>query len=64
MTSWATAEGLRYPLGVSGCPEDGADSFALYSKHATSVRRLLLADDLDERNVPASMRWNKLSWTE
>lgn len=28
--SWATAEGLPYPLGVSRCPEDDAYNFALY----------------------------------
>jgi isoamylase len=45
MSSWATVEGLPYPLGVSWCEEDRAYNFALYSKHATSVRLLLFADD-------------------
>ena len=46
--SWATAEGLPYPLGVSRCAEDDAYNFALYSKHATAVRLLLFAgDDLE-----------------
>ncbi|HEY5947400.1 MAG TPA: isoamylase [Kofleriaceae bacterium] len=44
MTSWAAAEGLPYPLGVSWCEEDRAYNFALYSKHATSVRLLLFAE--------------------
>jgi glycogen operon protein len=45
MTSWATTEGLPYPLGVSRCPDEAAYNFALYSKHATSVRLLLFSDD-------------------
>ena len=45
MTSWASREGLPFPLGVSRCPEDHAYNFALYSKHATSVRLLLFRDD-------------------
>jgi glycogen operon protein len=44
--TWATVEGLPYPLGVSWCETDRAYNFALYSKHATSVR-LLLFDDRD-----------------
>ncbi|HEU4729580.1 MAG TPA: glycogen-debranching protein [Kofleriaceae bacterium] len=47
MTSWAAAEGLAYPLGVSWCAEDRAYNFALYSKHATSVRLLLFGDDVE-----------------
>ena len=43
MISWATAEGLPYPLGVSWCAEDRAYNFALYSKHATTVQLLLFA---------------------
>jgi len=43
--SWASREGLPYPLGVSRC-EDGAFNFAIYSKHATELH-LLLFDDLD-----------------
>jgi glycogen operon protein len=46
MASWAKTEGLPYPLGVSWCEHDRAYNFALYSKHATSVR-LLLFDDAD-----------------
>jgi glycogen operon protein len=45
MTSWAITEGLPYPLGVSRCPDEAAYNFALYSKHATSVRLLLFSDD-------------------
>lgn len=45
--SWASSEGLPFPLGVSWCAQDRAYNFALYSKHATSVRLLLFgADDL------------------
>ena len=40
--TWATAEGLPYPLGVS--PSDDSFNFALYSKHATSVRLLLFGE--------------------
>ena len=43
--SWASNEGLPYPLGVSWCAADHAYNFALYSKHATSVRLLLFADE-------------------
>jgi len=45
MRSWAAAEGLPYPLGVSWCADEDAYNFALYSKHATVVRLLLFADD-------------------
>jgi isoamylase len=44
--TWASDEGLPYPLGVSWCATDRAYNFALYSKHATAVR-LLLFDDHD-----------------
>jgi glycogen operon protein len=44
--SWASDEGLSYPLGVSWCESERAFNFALYSKHATGVR-LLLFDELD-----------------
>jgi glycogen operon protein len=44
MTSWSSVEGLPYPLGVSWCELDRAYNFALYSKHATSVRLLLFGD--------------------
>jgi glycogen operon protein len=39
--TWASIEGLPYPLGVSWSARDHAYNFALYSKHATSVRLLL-----------------------
>ncbi len=42
--SWASIEGLPYPLGVSWCESDRAFNFALYSKHATSVRLLLFTE--------------------
>ena len=51
MTPWASAEGLPYPLGVSWSEEDQQYNFALYSKHATSVRLLLFAEDLDVPHV-------------
>src|SRR5664279_2814827 len=41
--SWASHEGLPYPLGVSWCADDHAYNFALYSKHATEVRLLLFS---------------------
>jgi len=40
--TWASAEGLPYPLGVS--PSDDSFNFALYSKHATSVRLQLFRE--------------------
>ena len=43
--SWATREGLPFPLGVTWSAEDRAYNFALYSKHATSVRLLLFRSD-------------------
>jgi pullulanase/glycogen debranching enzyme len=48
--SWATLEGPPYPLGVSWSEADRAYNFAVYSKHATTVR-LLLFDDC-ELTVP------------
>ena len=47
MISWATREGLPYPLGVTWCAADRAYNFALYSKHATAVRLLLFTDDVE-----------------
>lgn len=41
--SWATAEGLPFPLGVTWIAEERAFNFALYSKHAESVELLLYA---------------------
>ncbi|MGE5186323.1 MAG: glycogen debranching protein [Acidobacteriota bacterium] len=49
--SWASAEGLPFPLGVSWSAEDASYNFALYSKHATSVRLLLFTDA--DLSVPA-----------
>jgi hypothetical protein len=43
--SWSSIEGLPYPLGVSWSGEDRTYNFALYSKHATSVRLLLFSAD-------------------
>jgi len=41
--TWASNEGSPYPLGLSWNEADCAYNFALYSKHATSVRLLLFA---------------------
>ena len=43
--TWTDVEGRPYPLGVTWCAEDESFNFALYSKHATTVRLLLFADD-------------------
>jgi glycogen operon protein len=54
--SWASIEGLPYPLGVSWCETDRAYNFAVYSKHATSVRLLLFAaDDLATPRVDLAL---------
>ena len=54
--SWASAEGLPYPLGVSWSPEDATYNFALYSKHATAVRLLLFgAADLAAPRVEVAL---------
>jgi glycogen operon protein len=47
MKVWARREGLPYPLGVSWVAEDRAYNFALYSKHATSVRLLAFGVDVE-----------------
>lgn len=44
--TWASEEGQPFPLGVSWCEIDRTYNFAIYSKHAASVR-LLLFDDRD-----------------
>ncbi len=41
--SWARAEGLPYPLGVSRASDGSGLNFALYSKRATTVKLLLFA---------------------
>jgi isoamylase len=49
LRSWASQEGLPYPLGVSRVSGERALNFALYSKHASSVRLLLFdATHFDE----------------
>ncbi|HTR50336.1 MAG TPA: isoamylase, partial [Kofleriaceae bacterium] len=45
--SWESTEGLPYPLGVSWSADDDAYNFAIYSKHATSVRLLIFGLDLE-----------------
>jgi len=47
MATWAAAEGMPTPLGVTWIAEQQAYNFALYSKHATAVTLLLYrADDM------------------
>ena len=55
MSSWAAAEGLPYPLGLSWCADQRAYNFALYSKHATGVRLLLFADDFTAPRVERAL---------
>jgi glycogen operon protein len=55
MTSWTTEEGAPYPLGVSWCEADRAYNFAVYSKHATSVRLVLFGDDPAAPRVERSL---------
>ena len=43
--TWAEAEGLPFPLGVTWIETEQAYNFALYSKHAESVTLLLYAED-------------------
>ncbi|MGE0395325.1 MAG: glycogen-debranching protein [Kofleriaceae bacterium] len=54
--SWAASEGLPYPLGVTWCEDEAAYNFALYSKHATSVRLVLFgANDLERPHVEVEL---------
>ena len=43
--TWAEAEGLPFPLGVTWIETEQAYNFALYSEHAESVTLLLYAQD-------------------
>ena len=43
--TWAEAEGLPFPLGVTWIETEQAYNFALYSEHAESVTLLLYAED-------------------
>jgi len=43
--SWASSEGLPFPLGVSWIEEERAYNFALYSKHAETVTLLLYREE-------------------
>jgi glycogen operon protein len=45
--SWESVEGLPHPLGVTWCEAERAFNFAVYSKHATTVRLLLFQDSAD-----------------
>ncbi len=45
--TWERDEGLPYPLGVSWSADDQAHNFAVYSKHATTVRLLVFGDDVE-----------------
>ena len=48
LVSWAAAEGAPYPLGVTIVDDGQACNFALYSRHAHSVRLLLFREsDVD-----------------
>ena len=53
--SWASVEGLPFPLGVSWSADDQAYNFALYSKHATAVRLLLFCDDFERPHVELAL---------
>ena len=43
--SWASLEGLSFPLGVTWIAEEEAWNFAIYSEHADGVTVVLYADD-------------------
>ncbi len=45
MPSWQSVEGAAFPLGATWIAAEQAFNFALYSKHATSVRLLLYRED-------------------
>jgi glycogen operon protein len=45
VASWATQEGLPFPLGVSWVKAEQAYNFALYSRHAEKVTLLLYRED-------------------
>lgn len=45
MSNWYRTEGSPHPLGMSFIAEDDAYNFALYSKHATSVKVLFYSDN-------------------
>ena len=45
MNTWASTEGSSFPLGVKWIEEEQAYNFALYSKHAQSVKLLLYGQD-------------------
>ena len=44
MSNWYRTEGAPHPLGMSYVKEDDAYNFAIYSKHATSVKLLFYSD--------------------
>jgi glycogen operon protein len=48
--SWASLEGLPFPLGAAWVPQDEAWNFAVYSEHAEQVTLLLYADA--DRSTP------------
>ncbi|MCL4203379.1 MAG: isoamylase [Pirellulaceae bacterium] len=45
MPSWQSVEGAAFPLGATWIAAEQAFNFALYSKHATSVKLLLYRED-------------------
>lgn len=53
--SWASQEGTPYPLGVTYCASDRSYNFALYSKHATEVRLLLFAGELERPELELAL---------
>jgi glycogen operon protein len=42
--SWASLEGLPFPLGATWVPQEEAWNFAVYSEHAEQVTLLLYAE--------------------
>ena len=59
LASWATAEGLPFPLGPTRVAQEDAYNFALYSKHAESVT-LLLYTESDIENPALAHRLDYL----
>jgi isoamylase len=56
--SWASTEGLPFPLGASWIEEERACNFALYSKYAETVTLLLYRDDdQDQPCVARELRY-------
>ena len=45
ITDWESREGSSFPMGATLIPDDRAINFAIYSKHAHSVRLVFFEDD-------------------